>query len=35
LYSQKIRESHLMIQSLNRAAETVTAIKVFWICSEP
>jgi hypothetical protein len=29
LYSQKIRESHLMIQSLNRAAETVTAIKVF------
>lgn len=29
LYSQQIRESHLMIQSLNRAAETVTAIKVF------
>jgi DNA primase len=29
LYSQQIRESHLMIQSLNRAAEAVTAIKEF------
>jgi hypothetical protein len=29
LYSQQIRESHLMIQSLNRAAETLTAIKEF------
>jgi DNA primase len=29
LYSQQIRESHFMIQSLNRAAEAVTAIREF------
>ncbi len=29
LYSQQIRESHLVIQSLNRAAETMIAIKDF------